>query len=775
MLQMLQLMQQQMAQQQHILATLMQQQGLGQSPQLSSEQVMDSLCSHLREFKYDAEAGTTFAAWFSRYEDLFEKDASRLSDDAKVRLLMRKLGALEHDRYTNFILPKNSRDFSLHETVIKLTDLFGTKESLLHRRYKCLNTYKMQEEDYLAYGCRVNRGVVNFDLRKLTEEQLKCLIFVCGLKTHKDLEIRQRLLARIEYRPETTLEQVTAECQRIINLRHDSAMIERETTEKVYAVHHRNQHHRHDIPKRFSTTSNPSSPCWLCGSLHWARDCTYRSHKCTQCGKIGHKEGHCKTCQTRKKNSRQFQRRRMNARTVIVDVHNVQQRRKYVPLSINGICVRLQLDTASDISVIGRKVWKYIGAPPLSPSSVEAKTASGGALALIGEFSANIIIGEKQQRATIYVAQADLRLLGTDLVEAFALWSMPIDQICNVIHTSKTAKYLQQRFPRLFGGDMGLCTMENVTLQLKEQCRPVFCLKRPVAYAMQEAVDRELDRVQKLGVISPVQFSDWVAPIVVVRKIRICRDYSTGLNAALHPQECPLPLPADIFAKLGNCTHFTQIDLSDAFLQVQVAEQSRSLLTINTHRGLFSYNRLPPGTKVATAAFQQLMDKMLVGIHGVSSYMDDIIIGGRNQKEHDEVLKQTLQRIQDSGFTIRAEKCTFNEKQIRYLGHVIDSNGIRPDPAKVAAIIHMPAPSDISGVRSFLGAIIYYGREASLRRPSAHHSPISPTPHNHTPESPQFAYNPRRQRLHRRNGNSASQHRTALQMSTQRRKAQSQL
>ncbi|XP_040164880.1 uncharacterized protein LOC120901245 [Anopheles arabiensis] len=193
MMQILKLMQQQMAQQQNILAQLMQQQGSGQSSSTTPEQILDSLCSHIKEFKYDAEAGTTFAAWYNRYEDLFERDAARLSDEAKVRLLMRKLGTLEHDRYVNFILPKFSRDFSLPETVAKLTDLFGTKESLLHRRFKCLNTVKGKTEDYLAYACRVNRGVVNFELGKLTEEQLKCLVFVCGLKDDKDVEIRQRL------------------------------------------------------------------------------------------------------------------------------------------------------------------------------------------------------------------------------------------------------------------------------------------------------------------------------------------------------------------------------------------------------------------------------------------------------------------------------------------------------------------------------------------------------------------------------------------------------
>ncbi|XP_040164747.1 uncharacterized protein K02A2.6-like [Anopheles arabiensis] len=121
------------------------------------------------------------------------------------------------------------------------------------------------------------------------------------------------------------------------------------------------------------------------------------------------------------------------------------------------------------------------------------------------------------------------------------------------------------------------------------------------------------------------------------------------------------------------------------------------------------HDRLPPGIKVAPAAFQQLMDKMLVGLRGVSSYMDDIIVGGRNQEEHDETQLQTLGRIQEYGFTIRVDKCSFNKSQIRYLGHIIDRNGISPDPSKVEAIINLPAPSDVSErMKSLARSYVYW-------------------------------------------------------------------
>ena len=125
---------------------------------------------------------------------------------------------------------------------------------------------------------------------------------------------------------------------------------------------------------------------------------------------------------------------------------------------------------------------------------------------------------------------------------------------------------------------------------------------------MQEAVKSELDRLEQLGIITPVNFSEWAAPVVVVRKsngaIRICGDYSTGLNDALQPYDYPLPLPEDIFARLANSIVFSKIDLSDAFLQVEIDPRYRNLLTINTHKGLYNYNRLPPGVKIAPAAFQ---------------------------------------------------------------------------------------------------------------------------------------------------------------------------
>ena len=183
---------------------------------------------------------------------------------------------------------------------------------------------------------------------------------------------------------------------------------------------------------------------------------------------------------------------------------------------------------------------------------------------------------------------------------------------------------------------------------------------------------------------------------------------STGLNDMLESHQHPLPLPEEIFAKLIDCSSFSHIDLSDAYFQVEMDEESKKLLVINTHRGLFMFNRLSQGVKPATGIYQQLMDTMLSGIDGVSAFLDDIIIGGSTVEICLERTRKVFQRLKDYGFTLKSEKCKFLMRSLKYLGIILDKDGQRPDPEKITAILKMPQPSNLTEVRSFLGAINWY-------------------------------------------------------------------
>ncbi|XP_062538974.1 uncharacterized protein K02A2.6-like [Armigeres subalbatus] len=698
------------------------------------EIVLDSLSSNMVEFMYNKESGNTFDAWFSRYSDLFDRDASKLDDAAKVRLLLRKLSPPDHERYNSFILPKTTRQFTFAETVEKLKALFGATVSIFRRRYNCLQTTKEDSEDYLAYSCKVNKCCVDFKLSELTEEQFKCLTFVCGLKSKQDAEIRMRLINKLNEAEDLTLQQVVEQCNNLVNLKQDTVLVENPSTVNFVAHNKRSKPHRSN--SQSPSRDQPKTPCWSCGGMHFSKDCRFRDHKCRDCGKQGHREGYCSCFSSKFSSSasnswkpRKNKKKQRDQSTKTVTVKKISGGRKFIDVKLNDVPLRLQLDTGSDVSIISHQSWIMLGRPEVKPASCQAKTASGEPLDLISELYCSITLHNVTKSGKCYVAAPNMHLdiVGIDWMDMFGLWNQSIASFCNqvTIEQTKQVEDLRAKFPNVFTTQLGFCNKTPVHLMLKNDPKPVFRPKRPVAYSMESAVEEELLRLERLGIVKQVEFSDWAAPIVVVRKpngtVRICADFSTGLNSALESNCYPLPLPEDIFSKMSNCRYFSHIDLSDAYLQVPVDEESQQLLTINTHKGLYQFTRLSPGVKSAPGAFQQIMDNMLAGLDFAVGYLDDVLVGGRTKEEHQQNLQKVLTRLQEFGFTVRIEKCSFGMRQVKYLGQILDAEGIRPDPDKVAAIINMPPPHDVSTLRSYLGAINYYGKYVremrTLRQP----------------------------------------------------------
>ena len=132
--------------------------------------------------------------------------------------------------------------------------------------------------------------------------------------------------------------------------------------------------------------------------------------------------------------------------------------------------------------------------------------------------------------------------------------------------------------------------------------------------------------------------SEWAAPIVAVPKsdgrIRICGDYKVTVNPHIEPDRHPLPKPDDLFASLSGGKKFTKIDLSHAYLQMMLDDESKKFMVINTHKGLYQYTRMPFGISSAPAIFQHFMDTILQGLPTVLCYLDDILITGATDQEH---------------------------------------------------------------------------------------------------------------------------------------------
>ena len=192
--------------------------------------------------------------------------------------------------------------------------------------------------------------------------------------------------------------------------------------------------------------------------------------------------------------------------------------------------------------------------------------------------------------------------------------------------------------------------------------------------------------------------------------VRVCGDYKLTVNKVSKLDGYPIPKLDDLYTKLAGGQMFTELDLSHAYEQMLVDENSREFLTINTHKGLFRHNRLPYGVSSAPGIFQRTMEGLLQGIPSTGVLLDNILITGPSTDEHLDNIEKVLGRLSDAGLRLKAEKCQFMKPVLECLGHRIDAEGFHPVDAKVKAIKEAPTPTNPSELKSFLGMLNFYGK-----------------------------------------------------------------
>ena len=593
----------------------------------------------------------------------------------------------------------------------KLDRQFGVKKLVLAERFRFYSYKQAKRQSLTDYVAELRKLALTCDWN---EAQLADNLrdkFVMGLYNERFL---QQLLTHDHKKPLEDLFQHAL----IFEAAEQESLKRAENSDNTTTVNALNQKPRKNRPAKATTNRNSSRQpterkaqnaeqyqCSSCGANHPRSTCRFRNAKCHRCGKIGHLQKVCRSTTAVVNSSPQPESAVVTLSHSMNTTEDIPPMFQVLQLPQFSRRLRLMVDSASPVTFINSATWKDLDQPKLTTTNRVLGAFEGQPIKPPGYFETLVKREDLPSQTTvlsIYVSCRGVNIMGRDGQKQLNIVIDP-QQFGLVAAISLTDKSLQD----ILKLGLGCCTTTKASLVK-------YCKPRKLPFAIKPVVGAELDRLEQDGVLERVSHSDWATPIVVVRKptgkVRICGDFKVTLNPVFKSDIHPFPLPEELFHKLNQGCKFSKIDLADAYLQIELEDKSKELVVINTHQGLYRYKRLPFGLTCAPAVFQKIVEKVIQGIPGTANYLDDIIVTGTTEKEHLTNLQLTLSKLKESGFRLRMDKCKFFQDTVEYLGHIIDNQGIHPQPAKIDAIANMPYPKNIAELRSFLGMVNYYDR-----------------------------------------------------------------
>ncbi|GJV80305.1 putative reverse transcriptase domain-containing protein, partial [Tanacetum coccineum] len=272
-------------------------------------------------------------------------------------------------------------------------------------------------------------------------------------------------------------------------------------------------------------------------------------------------------------------------------------------------------------------------------------------------------------------------------------------------------------FPEVFPDDLsGLPPSREIKFRIELVPGAIPVAKSPyrLAPSEMEELSGQLKELQDKGFIRPSS-SPWGAPVLFVKKkdgsFRMCIDYRE-LNKLTIKNRYPLPRIDDLFDQLQGSQYFSKIDLRSGYHQLRVHEDDIPKTAFRTRYGHFEFTVMPFGLTNAPAVFMDLMNRVCRPYLDkfVIVFIDDILVYSKTREEHEVHLGLVLELLKKEKLYAKFSKCEFWLREVQFLGHVINGDGIHVDPSKIEAVKNWKAPRTPSEVHSFLGLSGYYRR-----------------------------------------------------------------
>jgi hypothetical protein len=337
-----------------------------------------------------------------------------------------------------------------------------------------------------------------------------------------------------------------------------------------------------------------------------------------------------------------------------------------------------KLDTGSDLNVLSINNFVKLGfqSASINPDNVKAQSFCGNYVSVIGSCIIKCTYKEKDFLLKFIISSNDCQ----SILGKYALEQLGLIQRVLTVNV--------QEFNDLFCGLGKLPGQYRIPVQ-SDAC-PVICPVRKIPLGVRDQLLTELTRMENIGVIRKVTHpTSWVNAIVMAAKkdgsFRVCLD-PRPLNRVIRRQHYPLPTVTEIATKLKDARYFSKLDATSGFWMIQLDDDSADLCTFGTPFGRYQFLRLPYGINSASEVFHSKIRQLLEDLEGVDSFIDDVIVWGATEHEHDTRLKRLLERARHVGIRFNRDKCEFRVPEVTYLGHTFNAEGVKIDHKKLKAL-----------------------------------------------------------------------------------------
>lgn len=231
-----------------------------------------------------------------------------------------------------------------------------------------------------------------------------------------------------------------------------------------------------------------------------------------------------------------------------------------------------------------------------------------------------------------------------------------------------------------------------------------------IPQAQKKIVEDEIEKMLRTGVIKKSN-SPWSSPVVLVKKkdgsIRFCVDYRK-LNSKTIKDNYPMPYIDETLEGFIGKTHFSSIDLISGYWQFLMDPESQQFTSFVTHKGTFTFLRMPFGLCNAGATFQRAMEEMCEELPNSSAYIDDVVTASDNFGNHLKDLRKVFEKLRAAKLKVKPSKCKFGCSEIKFLGFIVSKSGISVCQSRSETIENYPRPKTPKQIQKFVGLINYY-------------------------------------------------------------------